>query len=80
MSRPLSPGDAALQGHYAGIVSRAVSFAVDALIIVVVFDIATHAVEYFVTAVIGVDFHFSDHPVVADTASRCGRSPSSPTG
>jgi len=66
MVPPSEPVDATLQGHYAGFVSRGLSFAVDVLVIIIVFDIGLHAIEYLINVVSGSTFQFSDHPVVAD--------------
>jgi uncharacterized RDD family membrane protein YckC len=66
MVPPAAPVDASLQGHYAGFVSRGLSFGVDVLVISVVFDLGAHAFEYLFNIVTGASFQFADHTVLAD--------------
>jgi uncharacterized RDD family membrane protein YckC len=58
--------DLHLQGHYAGIVTRAVSFGFDLLIVLATFALISTIVEYIVSALIGSRVHLSDAPNLAD--------------
>lgn len=60
-----SASNAGLQGHYAGVVTRACSFAIDVLTIAVLFSIGGTIVEYLLSALLGVDVSFADNPVMS---------------
>jgi uncharacterized RDD family membrane protein YckC len=58
-------GKPGLQGHYAGIVTRAGSFALDLFFIVVGFALGGTVAEYVLSALLGTDVNLSDAPVVS---------------
>jgi uncharacterized RDD family membrane protein YckC len=60
-----SSRDVGLQGHFAGVVSRFVAFAIDALTVVVLFTLAAKLVEFLVTILSGQRFVASEHRVLA---------------
>ncbi len=69
MSAYVAPDrDVGLQGHYAGFCTRLVSFVIDVLTVVVLFDAAGKAVEYIVTTLSGKQFTVSEYPVAAGIA------------
>lgn len=57
--------DLGLQGHYAGICTRATAFLIDVIAIVLVFDIFAKAVEYLVSTLADENFRLSDLPWAA---------------
>ena len=60
--------DAGLQGHYAGIMTRAAAFVIDIGIIVLSFAVAGQALDYLVTAVFDADFSLKTTSFVPDVA------------
>ncbi len=69
MSAYVAPDrDVGLQGHYAGFCTRLVSFAIDLLTVVVLFDAAGKVVEYIVSTLSGKQFTVSEYPVAAGIA------------
>jgi uncharacterized RDD family membrane protein YckC len=58
--------DAGLQGHYAGIITRAGAFVFDIFIILLVFAAAGQALDYLVAAVFGADFSLKTTSVLPD--------------
>jgi uncharacterized RDD family membrane protein YckC len=60
--------DSGLEGHYAGIVSRFVAFAIDVVVIAVAFAIGGHIIEYVLSIVLHHEVRFSDAAVLPDVA------------
>ena len=60
-----SVSNTALQGHYAGIVTRAVAFGIDVLFIVAGFALGGTIAEYALSAVLGTDVNLSDAPIIS---------------
>jgi uncharacterized RDD family membrane protein YckC len=58
--------DSGLQGHYAGIMTRAAAFVIDIAVIVLAFAVAGQALDYFVAAVFDADFSLKSTSVVPD--------------
>jgi uncharacterized RDD family membrane protein YckC len=66
VTRHVAPDrDVSLQGHYAGIVTRMVGFALDAVTVLVLFALAGQVVEFLVSSLRGQPFALSDHSVVS---------------
>ena len=57
-----------VEGHYAGIVSRAAAFFIDVVVIVTLFSLAGRVIEFLVSSVSGNQFTFEQVPVVSDVA------------
>jgi uncharacterized RDD family membrane protein YckC len=60
-----SASDTGLQGHYAGVVTRGISFAIDIFMILVLFAVGGAVAEYVLTAVLGRDVNLSDAPIIS---------------
>ena len=60
--------DVGLQGHYAGIVTRLVAFAVDVFVVLLAFSVGAHLLEFLVNALFGTSFQLSEHPIISDIA------------
>ncbi len=57
--------DVELQGAYAGIVTRFTGFAIDALVVLVVFAVAGQVFDYLMSAVFGADVRLRDAPWIS---------------
>jgi uncharacterized RDD family membrane protein YckC len=57
-----------LQGTYAGIITRVTGFAIDALVILVVFAIAGNVFDYLASALFGADVALRDAPWLSSIA------------
>ena len=69
MSAYVAPDrDVGLQGHYAGFCTRLVSFVVDVLAIVLLFDIAGQTLQFIVSDLSGKQFAIRQYPVAAAVA------------
>jgi uncharacterized RDD family membrane protein YckC len=53
-----------LEGHYAGIVTRFVGFAIDVVAIAIIFTLAGHVMEYVVGILVGHSVEFRDARVL----------------
>ncbi|MET0144545.1 MAG: RDD family protein [Ilumatobacteraceae bacterium] len=62
LSSASNPG---LQGHYAGVVTRAVSFGIDILLIVGGFALGGTVAEYVLSALFGGDVRLAEAPLVS---------------
>jgi uncharacterized RDD family membrane protein YckC len=60
--------DLGLQGHYAGIVTRLVAFAIDVFLAMTLFTLGGNVFEYVFSAVLNRDISLSDRPVIAAIA------------
>jgi uncharacterized RDD family membrane protein YckC len=61
--------DVGYQGHYAGIVTRAAAFLVDAVIVALFFTLGGKVVEFVVSSLRGEPYSLSDHPVATRIAA-----------
>jgi uncharacterized RDD family membrane protein YckC len=69
MTRRIEPDrDVGLQGHYAGIITRLVAFAVDVFVVLLAFSIGAHLIEFLINALFGTSFELSQHPIISDIA------------
>jgi len=53
--------DLSLQGRYAGLPTRAAAFVLDVVIVVTVYALAGHVVEFVISSLRGAEFSLSDH-------------------
>ena len=60
--------DVELQGTYAGIVTRLTGFAVDAVVVLVLFAVAGQVFDYIMSAVFGADVRLRDAPLISGLA------------
>jgi uncharacterized RDD family membrane protein YckC len=58
--------DTGLQGHYAGITTRAGAFVIDIAIVVLLFSVTGSAIDYLITALFDPDFSLKSTSVVPD--------------
>ncbi len=58
--------DTGLQGHYAGIMTRAGAFVIDIAVVVLLFSVTGQALDYLVAAVFDADFSLKTTSVVPD--------------
>lgn len=64
-----SPGrDVALQGHYAGAVTRLAAYVIDAATVSVLFAVGAGVVEFLLADVLGISFEIADVPLAATIA------------
>ena len=64
-----SPGrDVALQGHYAGAVTRLAAYVIDAATASVLFAVGAGVVEFLLADVLGISFEIADVPLAATIA------------
>ncbi len=69
MTRFAAPGrDLALQGHYAGAVTRLAAYAVDAVTVSSLFVVGAGVLEFLMSEVLGVSFDIAEAPVAATSA------------
>jgi len=66
-----APGASGLEGHYAGIVSRFGAFAIDVVVIALVFSIAGTVLEYLLSILAGHAMHLQDATLVSNVALAC---------
>ncbi len=66
MTRYVAPDrDLGLQGHQAGIITRSVGFLMDALALVVLYDVVVRIVEILVSTITGHSWQLSNTPVAS---------------
>ncbi|HEX6658573.1 MAG TPA: RDD family protein [Ilumatobacter sp.] len=64
-----SPGrDVALQGHYAGAVTRLAAYVIDAATVSLLFAVGAGVVEFLLADVLGISFEIADVPLAATIA------------
>jgi uncharacterized RDD family membrane protein YckC len=66
LTRYVAPDrDVGLQGRPAGLITRTVGFLIDAVAVVLIYDLVVRVVEVLVSTLTGTTFHISGHPGVS---------------